>query len=147
MVETTTHLIKNIKTKFSALVEKLQKYQTPGTPGNGVFRPQERAKGNTKVLTEDQEMYQSGVGMLLYLVKHLRPNIANVNVVRELSKVMDGATPATLKELKRVMKIVLDTRTFGLKIKPKKIDHIDKWDMVIDTYSNYAGCIRTLVSV
>jgi hypothetical protein len=36
--------------------------------------------------------------MLLYLVKHLRPDIANV--IRELSKMMDGATPAAFKELK-----------------------------------------------
>jgi hypothetical protein len=83
--------------------------------------------------------------MLLYLVKHSRPDIANV--VRELSKVMDGATPAALKELKRVMKFVLDTRTFGLKIEPKTIDTMDKWDMVIYTDSDYAGCTDTRISV
>jgi hypothetical protein len=97
------HLIKNIKRKFGGLVEKLQKYCTPGTPGYGVVRPKE---GNAKVTTEEQAMYRSGVGMLLYLAKHSRPDIANV--VRELSKVMDGATPAALKELKRVMKFVLE---------------------------------------
>jgi hypothetical protein len=36
--------------------------------------------------------------MLLYLVKHSRPNIANA--IQELSKVMDGATPAAMKEMK-----------------------------------------------
>jgi hypothetical protein len=46
---------------------------------------------------EDQTLYQPGVGMLLYLVKHLRPDI--VNVVRELSKMMNGAMLAAMKKL------------------------------------------------
>jgi hypothetical protein len=51
--------------------------------------------------------------MLLYLVKHWRPNIANV--VHELSKVMDGAMlPAVAKEMKRVMKFLLNTRYYGM---------------------------------
>ena len=51
--------------------------------------------------------------MLLYLVKHSRPDIANAT--RELSKVMDKPTPAAMKELKRVMKYVIDTKNYGLK--------------------------------
>ena len=47
--------------------------------------------------------------MLLYLVKHLRPDIANAT--RELSKVMDKPTPTAMKELKRVMKYVINTKT------------------------------------
>jgi hypothetical protein len=74
--------------------------------------------------------------MLLYLVKHLRPDMANV--VRELSKMMDGATPAAFKELKRVIEFVLDTRTFGLKIKSKLGDK-EKWSVTIYTDSEYAG--------
>ena len=53
--------------------------------------------------------------MLLYLVKHSRPDIANA--VRELSKSMDGATASGMKELKRVIKYVLDTSQYGLKLK------------------------------
>ena len=82
--------------------------------------------------------------MLLYLVKHSRPDIANV--VRELSKMMDGATPAAFKELKRVIKFVLDTRTFGLKIEPKLGDK-EKWSMTIYTDSEYAGDTETRISV
>ena len=37
---------------------------------------------------ETHAIYRSGVGMLLYLIKHSRPGIANV--VQELSKVLDG---------------------------------------------------------
>ena len=56
---------------------------------------------------EDYKLYKSGVGMLLYLVNHSRPDIANA--IREFSKVMDKPTPAAMKELKRVMKYVIDT--------------------------------------
>ena len=59
------------------------------------------------VSNEEQKLFCSGVGMLLYLVKHSRPDIANP--VRELSKVLDGTTPAAMKELFRVIKHVLDT--------------------------------------
>ena len=47
---------------------------------------------------EDQKIFRSGVGMLLFLVKHSRPDIANG--VRELSKLMDGTTLAGMKEKK-----------------------------------------------
>ena len=52
--------------------------------------------------------------MLLYLVKYSRPDIANP--VRELSKVLDGSTDASFKEMLRVIKYVLDTKNMGLKI-------------------------------
>jgi hypothetical protein len=83
--------------------------------------------------------------MLLYLVIHSRPNITNV--VWELSKVMDGATPAALKELKRVIKFVLDNQMLGLKIKPKKIENMEQWEMVIYMDSDYAGCTDTCISI
>ena len=43
-----------------------------------------------------------GVDMLLYLVKHSSPNLANMT--RELSKVNNGANPAGFKELLHVIK-------------------------------------------
>ena len=50
--------------------------------------------------------------MLLYLVKHSHPNLANMT--RVLSKVNDCAN----KELLRVIKYVVDTKNLGLKIEP-----------------------------
>ena len=41
-------------------------------------------------------MYRSGVGTLLYLTKHSRPDITNP--VRELSKSMDGASMAQVTD-------------------------------------------------
>jgi hypothetical protein len=64
-----------------------------------------------KVSKDDQTLYRSGVGMMLYLVKHSYPDITNV--VRELSKCMDSATLAATNDLRRVIKFVLDTHNFG----------------------------------
>jgi len=55
---------------------------------------------------EEQTHSCSGVGMLLFLVKHSRPDIANAT--RELSKVMSKPTPFAMKGLKRVIKYILD---------------------------------------
>ena len=68
------HLIKNLKASFGEMVEKKQKYCTPGTPGQGVLRPE---TDSTKIDAEKQKVFRSGVGMLLYLVKHSCPDIAN----------------------------------------------------------------------
>src|SRR6056300_736434 len=107
------HLLKNLREKFGERVKKLQMYRTPGTPGYGVLRPEK--DDPMQVSKEEHTIYRSGVGMLLYLVKHTRPDIANIT--RELSKVMDKPTKA---ELHRAIKFVLDTADYGLKIEPVK---------------------------
>ncbi|KAL7501989.1 hypothetical protein ACHAXN_000113 [Cyclotella atomus] len=87
---------------------------------------------------EKQSLYRSGVGMLLYLVKYLRPDIANA--VRELSKVLDGSTKASFKEMLRVIKYILDTKEMGLRIKSKVPKSADEpWDLVCYSNSDYAG--------
>jgi hypothetical protein len=128
------HLIKKLERKFGSMVSNLQKYRTPGTPGKGVLRPKSE---DEKVSIDEQALYRSGVGMLLYLVKHSRPDIANAT--RELSKCMDGATPAALKELFRVIKFVLDTRNFGLRIEPKGYTDFLEWVLVPFTDSDWSG--------
>jgi hypothetical protein len=65
-----------------------------------------------------QSRFRSGVGMLPYLIKHSRSDI--VNVVRELDKCMDDATLAGCKEMLRVIRFVLNTHLFCLKMEPKK---------------------------
>ena len=49
-------------------------------------------------------------------MKHSLPDIANA--VQELSKVLDGASPAAFKEMNRLIKYVLDTKNLGLKLEP-----------------------------
>ncbi len=91
----------------------MQSYHTPGTPGQQIVRVQEEWN---KISKEEQKLYHSAVGTLLYLLKYSRPCLANP--LRELSKALDGANQATFKELKRVIKFVLDTADYGLEIQP-----------------------------
>jgi hypothetical protein len=136
------HLLKGLEKKFGDMVKSSQTYRTPGTPGKGVQRPKE---GDERISPDQQSLYRSGVGMLLYLVKHSRPDISNA--VRELSKSMDGASLAAFKELKRVTKFVLDTKTMGLKIHPKLTTDISEWEIVVYTDSDWAGDKDTRISV
>jgi hypothetical protein len=62
------------------------------------------------------------VGLLLYLVKHSQPDIANA--VQELSKVADRATKGQWNKLLRAIKFTIDTKYLALKIKPE-------WDQPI----------------
>ena len=73
--------------------------------------------------------------MLLFLIKHSRPDLCNA--VRELSKCLDGAGQAAYKEMLRVIKYALDTRNRGLKIAPT-IGEIE-WSMLVYTDSDWAG--------
>jgi hypothetical protein len=57
--------------------------------------------------------------MLMYLVKHSRPDIANAT--RELTKVLDGATEAHWKAMMRIIKFVLDTSLYALRLQPNGI--------------------------
>ena len=74
--------------------------------------------------------------MLLYLVKHLRQDIANA--VSESSIVLDGVYPAASKEMQRVIKYMLDIRQYGLRFEPSmRVNSI--WDPVCYINSDYAG--------
>jgi hypothetical protein len=59
---------------------------------------------------------------------------------------MDSATLGAYHELLRVIKFVIDTKTFGLKIQPK-LDNNLGWDLKIFCDSNWAGDPKTRVSV
>ena len=76
-------MIKKIIEKFGGEVKKMRKVYTPGTPMLVIMQPQTEEECLTSEL---QHRFRSGVGMLLYLVKHLQPDIANA--VTELSKGM-----------------------------------------------------------
>ena len=107
------HIVKTLEKKFGEMVEDMKTYVTPGTPTLSLIKPED---DSGKLSEEEQKIYRSGTGTLLYLVKHSRPDIANP--VRELSKAMDGASHAHMKEMKRIIKNVLDTKEHGLKFKP-----------------------------
>jgi hypothetical protein len=83
-------LILHLKEQFGSLVESLKEYPTPASPRSIVKRPK---KEDIFISVEMQIKFRSGVGMLLYMVKHSRFDISNA--VRELSKVADGASKST----------------------------------------------------
>ena len=133
------HLLTKLEKKFGDYVKDLQVYKTPGTPGLGCLR-------NPKTTVDENKhaIYRSGVGMLLYLVKHTRPDIANA--VRELSKALDCPSPAAYKEMLRVIKFVLDTR--GLAIKMAPVDLIEnEWIVIAYSDSDFAGDKETRISI
>ena len=66
------HLIKKMEKKFEKYMKDMREYKTPGSQGITILRnPEETVSG------EKHALYRSGTGMLLYLVKHSRPDIAN----------------------------------------------------------------------
>jgi len=81
---------------------------------------------------------------LLYLLTYSRPCLANP--LRELSKV-DGANHSTFKELKRVIKFVLDTVDYRLKIRPIQKPIGTAWTMTMFSNSDYAGDSNIRISV
>ena len=99
--------------KVGKCVEDVCSHKTTGLPKVLIARPMEE---NKKISTKDQQEYWSGVGMLLYLVKTLWPNLANI--IMQLSKSNDGANPAMFKELLLVIKYILEKKNLGLKIEP-----------------------------
>ena len=108
------------------------------------MRPME---GDDLLSQNEQGRYRSGVGMLLYLVKFSQPDIANS--VRELSKVMDGATKGHWMCLLQVIKFVLDTPGKCLQMHLSNIDASGgvKWEMKAFCDSDFAGDKDTRISV
>jgi hypothetical protein len=134
------HLINNLRKRFEEEVSQLNIYKTQGTPCFKIVRPDE---DSALIDSELQKRYLSGVGMLLYLTKYTCLDLCNV--VRELSKCVDGATMGTYTEMLRVVKFVLDTKNFCLKISPK-IDST-KWNLKVFCNSDWDGDPETRISV
>merc|ERR1711963_1012019 len=86
---------------------------TPSTPNFKLIRVKE---GEGILNAVEQTLYRCGVGILLYLVKHTRPDIANA--IRELSKAMDIGNYVHWKELLKVVLFALKTKEKGLVLKP-----------------------------
>ena len=112
---------------------------TPGTPR---FTTRMLENEEDKVNTRDHETYRSGVGTLLYLTKHSRPDISNP--VRELSKTMDAPAPSHLKEILKLIRFVLSTKDNGLKF--KLIKSIRKWVLKELSDSDFASAKETRIS-
>jgi len=109
------HLIKKLEQNFAQHIGKKKVNLTPGTPRKIIKRIKPDDEG--KLSPEQQTLYQSGVGSLLYLLKHSRPELSNP--IRELSKAMGGANKEAMEEMLRVINWVLKTKNVGLCMAPK----------------------------
>ena len=83
-----------------------------------------------------QAKYRSGVGSLLYLTKHSRPDICNA--VRELSKVMDKGTTQHYKRMVQVIRYIQETRNKVLTFEPQ-LNENDVWCLNAYSDSDWAG--------
>ena len=59
------HLVDKLEKRFGNEIKHLQRYRTPGTPGQAIL-----CDTDAKFDAEKHKTYRSGVGMLLYLIKH-----------------------------------------------------------------------------
>jgi hypothetical protein len=107
-------LFKHLEQTFGELIEDVREFKTAAAPKTTIVRPK---PGEPLISSERQHQYRSGVGMLLYLVKHSRPDISNAT--REFSKVGDGATEAHCIQILRAIKYTITTKKKALKMKPK----------------------------
>ena len=133
-------IIKSLEQRFRDRAMKERLSLTPGTPR---FTARRLENLEDKVNPEDQETYRSGVGTLLYLTKHSRPDLCNP--VRELSKTMDAPVPVHPKEMYKVIRHVLSTKTYGLKFELRK-DMI-KWALKVLSDSDFASNKEIRISV
>ena len=132
-------IIKSLEIQYGEKVAKKKMTMIPGTPGFIGGKVDDISKVDEKT----QSMYRSGVGTLLYLTKHSRPDITNP--VRELSKSMDGAAMAHVTEMYWVINFVLEMKTLGLRMVPTFKDGIWKLETVSD--SDFANDKDTRYSV
>ena len=133
-------IIKSLEQKFGDRAMKERLSLTPGSPR---FTARRLENPEDKVSSEEHETYRSGVGTLLYLTKHSRPDICNP--VRELSKTMDAPAPVHLKEMYKVIRHVLSTRGHVLKFELRK--DIKKWGPKALSDSDFASDKETRINV
>ncbi len=137
-------IIDRMEKNFGYSLKDVKSCESPMKPGYSIKRPQ---KLEDCISPIDQKKYRSGVGSLNYLVKHTRVDLCNC--VRELSKVLDGASTQHMKDLYRAMKYVLDTRTLGFPIEPSFIpdDPLNGWIIEAWSDSDWAGDLDNRHSV
>ena len=80
-------IIKSLEKQFGEKIAKKKMTITPGSPGFIGGKVDDISKADEKT----QSMYRSGVGTLLYLTKHSRPDITNpVRVIQEYGWCLHG---------------------------------------------------------
>ena len=113
------HIYKHLKDKFQDVLEmKWQEEKRKATPSMPNLRLMRVKEGEGVLSPQEQTLYRCGVGILLYLVKQTRPDLANAT--RELSRAMDVVNYVHWKELLRVIKYALKSQEKGIVLKPER---------------------------
>ena len=108
-------IIRSLEKKCS---EKAMEHRLGLTPGTPRFISMRVADDEDKLPAKEHEMYRSGVGTLLHLTKHSKPNLCNA--VRQLSNTMDRPSPIHLKERYMIIRYELETKRYGHKFYLKR---------------------------
>ena len=103
---------------FSTILSSTKTCPIPAFQNHGIDS-KDCEVNNTNLYTEEQHSYESTLGVLIYLVKHSRPDINNDT--RELSKDMYTENQSHVRFLYRCVKYVSSTKEIGLKLQPKLI--------------------------
>ena len=139
---TQNALIKKLETKFGPKIMHLPIFEVPATAGTCL----QRTKDEDEILDEEEHKnFRSGVGILLYLVKNSRPDIANA--VRELTKVMDKPNTAHLQALYKTLKYVVDTKNRSICFDTNWKNVESNWELGSYSDSTYASDPDKKVSV
>jgi hypothetical protein len=129
-----------LEAQFGGEVCNKRVYKIPGTPRFKIVLPDD---DDDVINPSLQSCYRSSVGMLLYLTKYSGPDLCNV--VRELAKCMKKATKGNYLEMLRVVKFVIDTKNFCLRI---QLEFKGKnWSLRVFCDSDLAGNSETRISV
>src|SRR5210317_2573153 len=128
-------IVQDIKNEFNLI------NNNPVTPVNPNEKLRKAENQNEVVNKNLHKLYRSGVGKLLYLTKHSRPDISNS--LRELSQHLDRPTRTHIQALFRALDYVVNNKENYLILKPMKKN--DKIMAYVD--SDYATNKDTRKSV
>ena len=121
-------------------ITQTRKMNTLSTPLFKLIRVKE---GEVILSPKEQKMYRCGVGVLLYLIKQMRPDLADAT--SELSKAMNVANYLHWRELLCVIVYALKTQEKGIVLKPNfKLVKLNLKMIQISLAVNYG--IKKLIS-
>ncbi len=131
-------LIVKFLDEFKSEIADMKWKETPMSAK--VIRPNEDS--DDLLDTSKQTRYQSGVGTLLYIIKHSRPDLSNA--VRELSKAMDQADESCYKLMLSVINHLKFTQCLGVELKQSTTL---VWNLNCFSDSDFAGDIENRKSI
>ena len=131
-----------IKSLAQKIGERAIRERLSLTPGTQRFTVRRLENPEDKVSPKEHETYRSGVGTLMYLINS-RPDIWNP--VRKLPKTMDAPAPVHMKEMTKLIRLVISTKDYGLIFELMK--DIKKWALKALSDSDFASENETRIRI